>query len=48
MLIAPAGLSPLDRQRLAELLKAAQRILGSQHPSIMDDQNPSSPNQEAE
>ena len=43
VLMAPATLNPLERQKLADLLSAAQRILGNSNLSKKDGQNPSHP-----
>jgi DNA-binding transcriptional MerR regulator len=48
VLMAPTTLNPLERQKLAELLNAAQRILGNQNFSKQDGKNPSRPIQEVE
>jgi DNA-binding transcriptional MerR regulator len=41
VLMAPATLNPLERQKLTQLLNAAQRILSNQNLSQQDDQIPS-------
>jgi DNA-binding transcriptional MerR regulator len=48
ILMAPATLSPLERQKLSIVLQAAQNILGNQQSSKMNEDYPSSPIQEEE